>query len=255
MTGGGTPGVAPLPGAWVLDAGLAAMLLAAVWQGYRRGGLAALAGLAAFAAAAWFVATQAATVQVWAVRSGLLPRLAVLVEPLAAAWLPPEVARAPVQPAYLLRVLDALNAMPLPPGVREEWSAALREAARAAGHDATLGGVLATVMASAAIADLSLYGLPLAAGLVLSTMARRLAGLLYPRGWGAWDRLLGLVAGGLEGALLAAGLLVLLLQLAALAPGLVDPRWWETLEQSHLAAWLTRAWQALWPAVTGSHGV
>ena len=254
MTGGAASGAMPPPGAWALDAGLAVLLLAAAWQGSRRGGLVAVAGLATFAATAWLVATRAADIQAWAARSGWLARLSALITPLVTAWLPPEVARAPVQPADLLRLLDVLNAMPLPPGVRDEWWAALREAARAAGPDATVGSLLATVVASGVVADLTLYGLPLATGFLLSLLARRGAALLHARGWGAGDRLLGFVAGGLEGALLAAGLLVLAHHLAALAPGVVDPRWWQALDQSRLAAWLTGAWDALWPALMASRG-
>ncbi|QIA28107.1 CvpA family protein [Thermaerobacter sp. PB12/4term] len=250
--GGSTGGPAPGAGAWALDAGLAAMILVAAWQGYRRGGLVATAGLLSFAAAAWFVATRAAAVQAWAARTGLLPRLAELLQPAAAAWLPPEVARAPVQPAYLLRVLHVLDAMPLPPGVRAEWADALREAARAAGGQTTVANLLATVLASAVIADVALYGLPLAGGLVLSAAARRLAGTVHHRGWGGWDRLLGVVAGGLEGALLLAGLLLLARQLAGLAPGWIDPAWWTGLEQSRLAAGLLALGEGVWAAL--GHG-
>lgn len=243
----GGAGIATASGARAVDAALAAVLAVAAWQGYRRGAVVALAGVATFALAAWFVAARAGELQSWAVRTGLLGRLAAVLEPVVGAWLPPEVAAAPVRPVELLRVLDALAQLPLPPEVREQWADALRAAARAAGPGSTLGELLARVVAATLLADLGLYALPMAAGLFFAAVARRLTALLGATGLGAWNRALGLVAGALEGALVAAGLLVTARYLAGLAPGLVDPAWWQALDQSRLAPILLGAWQALGP--------
>lgn len=246
--------VATPPGSWVVDGALVAVLLASAWRGARRGGLATLAGLAAMVASAAWLAGRADDVIAWAAARGLVTGLARLVEPWLAAWLPADLLRAPVQPATLLRVLDLLARGAGAPSVEDGWGRLVREAARTIPPGATVGELLATALAGAVIADLCLYAVPLALGLVLGAVARRIVASLPALRRTPWERWLGLLLGGCEGAIVAGGVLVLVHQLRGHVPTPFGASGWDALEQARLATWLVAGWQALWSRLTAAAG-
>ena len=234
-----------MPGA--VDGILLGLVALAAWRGYARGGATALASLAGFGLGAWLLAGRAAALTRWAEQHGVLAGLAGWLRPVVTAWLPPEVARAPVRPDTVLRALDALAALPLPDPARRQLADGLRSALLAAETGGTLADLLAGVVAGALLVDLCLYALPLAAGLVAAAAGRRVGALLRGRGLGALDRGLGALAGAVEGAAVLAVALFLLDRVAALWPRPPVPVWLSALEGSRVAGWLVRGLMVLWP--------
>lgn len=235
-----------------VDAAVTLIVLAAAWRGYRRGGLSGLAGLAGFALAWWWMAGHVADLATRVAGSGALTVLARVIEPYVAAWLPPEVAAAPVRSHTLLRALDGVRELSLPDGARAQLADGLRRFFLAGGAGAeTVGELFALAAASLLLYEACLYALPLLAGALAAAAGRRLAGWMGARGLGPVDRALGAVAGAAEASLAVALALLLLQALAGLWPRPEPPGWLEATHRSAIAGWLARRAAALLPAVAG----
>lgn len=224
-----------------VDAVVMLPVLAAAWQGFRRGGIPALAGLAGFLLGWWWTTARAAEGAAWVAGAGMLQSLARLLEPAVAGWLPPEVGGAPARPYAVVRALDELAALPLRPEVREELAEGLRSTLVIRDHGAgTVGQALALVVARLVLRAVSVYAVPLLTGLLVAAAARYLAGCLPVRLPAPLDRLLGILAGAAEAALVISLALALGEALAGLWPREEVTAWLEVLDRSPLVGRLTR---------------
>lgn len=232
-----------------VDGAVTVVLLTAAWQGYRRGGIPALAGLAGFILGWWWAAARAAEGVAWAAGAGVLETLARFLESHVAGWLSPEVAGAPARPHTLVRALDDLGVLPLRPEVREELAEGLRRSLLRRDQGAvTVGEVLALVVARLVLRAACVHAVPLLAGVLAAAAARRVAGWLPARLPGPLDRPAGILAGAAEAAVVLAFSLVLAQTLGGLWPRQEVTAWLEALDRSQVAGRLAR-WAGAWARV------
>lgn len=234
----------------LMDGGVAVVLLGAAWQGYRRGGIAALAGLIGFVLGWWWAVSRAAEGVAWAAGVGVLETLARIVRPHVALWLAPGLGEAPARPDAVVRALDDLSALPLPREVAEELADGLRRSLLGdGGGSVTVGEALALGVARLVLRSAWAYAVPLVAGMAAAAVARRLAGWLPPRLPARLDRPLGFLAAALEGALVVAFFLAFVRSVAGLWPRLETLAWLDALDRSTVAGRLAR-WAVAWTSAT-----
>lgn len=239
----------------LMDGGVAVVLLAAAWQGYRRGGIPALAGLTGFVLGWWWVASRAAEGAAWAAGAGVLEAVARFVRPAVARWLAPDLSAAPIRPDTVVRALDDLSALPFSREVEEELADGLRRSLLGdGGGPVTVGEALALGMAGLILRSAWACAVPLAAGMGVAALARRLAAWLPPRLPDRLNRPLGFLAGAVEGALTVAFFLALIRSVAGMWPRQETVAWLDALDRSPVAGRLAR-WAVAWTLATAGPAV